>query len=85
MPKYTFQNPKTKKVHELFCSYEEMEKFKEENPTYNQIFAMNLGDPVRLGVIKPDAGFQKHVIDRIKKNVHGNTLGNSRFSIPREI
>ena len=44
-----------------------------------------IGDPVRLGILKPPADFQKNVIGRMKESIPGNTLGKSKFSIPREL
>lgn len=84
LPKYTFQHPDTEEYTELDCSYEELETFIASNPNLRQVFNMNIGDSVRLGVSKPDAWFQKNVIGRIKEAHPLNTI-DTKFNIPREI
>lgn len=85
MPNYTFQ--KGKKTWTEFMSITERDKFLEENADVTQIpmTATPLLDSVRLGVTKVDEGFSKHVLGRMKSNVHGNNIGNRHFGIPGEV
>ncbi len=84
--KYTFFDPKKKVSYELDMSFEEMEQFKKDHPTFEQSFSITLGDPIKLGVKKPSADFQKYVLGRIADSVPGNTIRkNSKFKIPKEI
>jgi hypothetical protein len=48
---------------------------------------MNVVDPVGIGVTKPPADFQKHVLGRIKEAVPGTSKKaiEKRWHIPKEI
>lgn len=86
MPIYTFEYLETGEEFDIDLSMAERDIFAEKNKDkVRQCFnTMNLGDPVRMGVIKPPADFQKHVLGRIKhNNPHGN-VGDSRWKIPKE-
>lgn len=86
LPVYTFRDKKTKKEFTLTMSMKERETYLQDNPQIEQLLTtINIADPIRLGVTKPPADFQKNVIGRMKSKIHGNTLGNSRFNIPKEI
>ena len=52
-----------------------MERYHGEPPS--------IGDPVRLGVIKPPSDFQKYVIDGIQRRNPGASRG-SKYGIPKE-
>lgn len=84
MPRYIFEHSKTKKQKILDCSFEEMEEFKKKNKKYFQVFSLNIGDSVRLGITQPDSSFQKGVIEPIKRGHPHNTI-KSRFKTAREI
>jgi len=66
MPTYTFRNTKTEEVFEKFMSISDKETFLESNPDLVSIIgnAPAIGDSVRLGIRKPDAGFNE-VLSRI--------------------
>lgn len=87
MPNYSFEDTETGEEFELQMSYEELKKYLEENPKINQTFRMNLVDPVGIGVTKPPADFQKHVLGRIKEAVPGASKKaiEKRWHIPKEI
>lgn len=67
MPTYTFKNTKTGKVFEEFMSIAAREQYLADNPHITTIIetAPALGDPVRLGLKKPDDGF-RDVLRKIK-------------------
>lgn len=69
-------------------SISEMEATLEKNKHITlEIAAPFIGDPIRQGVTKPDAGFLKNVIGRIKNTVPGAASSGAlerRYNIPRE-
>lgn len=67
MPTYTFENTKTGEVFEQFMSISAREEFLKENPHIKTLItqAPPIGDPHRLGLKKPDAGF-RDVLKEIK-------------------
>ena len=78
MPTFTFRDNETGEEFEEFMTNSEKETFLETNPHYEQILrkAPAIGDPVRLGVTKPDAGFGE-VLSKIHK---AHPLGNVKNS-----
>lgn len=92
MPRYDFLNTKTNEVEEHKMSYTELDKFKEDNPHLERHHTLEAfpgyGDGMRMntpGTIKADSAFEKYVIDRIKKTVPGNRLGEThKTKMPRE-
>ena len=87
MPVYSFIDTETEEEFELEMTYEQLKVFLEANPRFNQTFKMNLVDPVGIGVTKPPADFQKHVLGRIKEAVPGANKQTieKRWQIPKEI
>lgn len=84
---YSFEDTETQEEFEVEMPYEQLQPFLDANPNLNQIFKMNIVDPVGIGVTKPPVDFQKHVLGRIKEAVPGadkNKL-EKRWHIPREI
>lgn len=82
---YSFIDTETEEEFELEMTYDQLKAFLEANPRFNQTFKMNIGDPIRMGVTKPDAAFQKYVLGRVKET---NPLGGAverRYTIPKEI
>ena len=69
MPNYSFRNIVDGSEFDLFMSISEKEKYVEDNKdTIVQVItkAPGLGDPVSLGMKKPDQGF-RDVLREIKK------------------
>lgn len=61
MPTYTFRDENNnQEVIEKFMRISELDEFKLQNPHLTQLIvgAPSIGDPVRLGRMKPDAGFR---------------------------
>lgn len=60
MPTYTFEDINTGKRTEEFMKISELDEFRNTNPHLKSIItgAPSIGDPARLGRIKPDDGFR---------------------------
>jgi hypothetical protein len=67
MPVYTLRNTDTEEVFELRMSLKEYDEYREKNPLIQRFFdpsqVPGFGDPVRLGLKKPDQGFR----DRLRE------------------
>lgn len=61
MPTYNFIDKNTGEVIERIMKIADKEEFLKANPQYESILlgAPSLGDPVRLGIRKPDQGFRE--------------------------
>lgn len=60
MPTYNFRNKTTGEVIEKMMKISEQKEWLDANPDYEIThLGMNLGDPIRLGLKKPDAGFRE--------------------------
>ena len=68
MPTYNFKHIETQEIIEKVMKISERDKFLQENPSYEPVIitAPSLGDPIRLGIKKPDAGF-KEVLSKAKE------------------
>lgn len=87
MPTYQFKNKQTEEIIEKIMKISELDQFKQDNPDLEVFIgtAPVFGDPVRLGITKPPADFQKGVIDRIANSVPGNRIKEiTKFQTPRE-
>lgn len=86
MPKYTFMDKRTNKRVDISMPYDELEKFLNHNPNMEQVFRMNVIDPVTAGVSRPPIDFQRGVLNKVKE-VPGarKDLIEKRWSIPKEI
>jgi len=81
---YIFLNKNTVEVEEHSMRLSEYDAFKEQNPHLERYFSADhlpvLGDGMRMnvpGAGKADSTFEKYVVNRIKEQVPGNTLGKS--------
>jgi hypothetical protein len=61
MPTYNFRHRETGEVIERLMKIVEREEFLRDNPQYESVIlgAPSFGDPVRLGLRKPDQGFRE--------------------------
>jgi len=60
MPTYTFRNTETKEIYDKIMSWNSREEYLKENPNLEVIIgAPAMGDVVRLGIRKPDQGFNE--------------------------
>ena len=63
MPRYTFLNKQTNHVEEYYFSISSYDEFVNNNPHLERYHESGqgpaMGDSVRLGIRKPDSGFQE--------------------------
>ena len=88
MPTYTFYNKRTKETWSEFMSISEMEQFIKKKHIQILPSAPAIVDPIGIGITKPPADFQKHIIGRIKDKVPGAKTSGAlerRWSIPKEV
>jgi len=73
MPTYNFRNINTGEEIEVSMRIAELDAFKEEHPELQQFLlkAPSIGDPIRLGLKKPDDGF-KDVLKNVKSHHKGS-------------
>jgi hypothetical protein len=75
MPTYLFKDINTEEEQELFMSITERDKYLEDNPHITQLVhgAPSIGDPIRLGLRKPDDAFRDRLKDIKKHHSRGIT------------
>jgi hypothetical protein len=75
MPTYTFRNKETGEEFEQFMGISAREEYLKQNPHLETLIlgAPALGDSVRLGIRKTDAGF-KEVLQKIHDKTAGSAL-----------
>ena len=60
MPTYTFRNKDSEEIFNKIMSWDSREEYLKENPNLEIIIgAPAMGDVVRLGIRKPDQGFNE--------------------------
>jgi hypothetical protein len=60
MPTYIFRNTETEEIYDKIMSWNSREEYLKENPNLEVIMgAPAMGDSVRLGIKKPDQGFNE--------------------------
>ena len=60
MPTYTFRNTETEEIYDRIMSWNSREEYLKENSNLEVIMgAPAMGDSVRLGIRKPDQGFNE--------------------------
>ena len=68
MPTYSFRNKETGEEFDEIMSIEKLDQYKADNPHLEQLLGTPpIGDPVRLGMKKPDDTF-RDILKQIKKN-----------------
>ena len=74
MPTYNFRHRETGEITEKFFSLSLREEYLKDNPQLESILlgAPSIGDPIRLGIRKPDNGFRE-VLSKAKE---AHPLGN---------
>lgn len=79
MPVYTFKDLNTGNEFTTVMSMTEREEYLKANPNIQQqlISAPSLGDPIRMGLKKPDNGFR----DRLKEIKKAHSKGFTRSTI----
>ena len=60
MPTYTFRNKDSEEIFDKIMSWDSREEYLKDNPNLEVIMgAPAMGDSVRLGIRKPDQGFNE--------------------------
>jgi hypothetical protein len=74
MPTYNFRHRETGEITEKFFSMSVREEYLKDNPQLESILlgAPSLGDPVRLGLRKPDNGFREVLAKAKEAHPRGN-------------
>lgn len=87
MPNYTYKNKVTNEEVTVSMTMAEHETYLDDKPDWEQmILTANFVDPIRIGVTKPPADFQKYVLGRVKAAVpEASAVANKRWDIPKEI
>ena len=68
MPTYSFRNILTGEEFDQIMSIKKLDQYKIDNPDLEQLLGTpSIGDPVRLGLKKPDDTF-RDILKQIKKN-----------------
>lgn len=75
MPTYNFKNKKTGEEFTTFMFMSELKPYLENNPDIEQMINTfsGIGDPIRMGMQKPDSGF-RDVLKEIKKKHRRSTI-----------
>lgn len=75
MPLYTVRNIETQESKDIILKWSEREQYLIDNPGWEFIItgAPSIGDPVKLGITRPDEGF-KDRLREIHKNTPGSTI-----------
>lgn len=73
MPIYTFEDTNTGERMEKMMKISELDEFRANNPHLKTLIlgAPSIGDPYRMGLKKPDAGF-RDVLKNIKSHHPGS-------------
>jgi len=74
MPTYSFRNKETGEEFDEIMSISKLDQYKIDNPQLEQLLGTPpIGDPVRLGMKKPDDTF-RDILKQIKKNNDGKRI-----------
>jgi hypothetical protein len=74
MPTYTFKNTQTGEQWDEVMSMSAQETFLSENPHVQTVITnVRIGDPIHLGLRKPDSGF-RDVLKNIKDKHYKSTI-----------
>ena len=75
MPTYNLRNKATGEEFEMFfSSWTKKDEYLAANPDIEQLVgSINIGDPTRLGLRKPDDAFRDRLRD-IKSKFHGSNI-----------
>ena len=81
MPIYTFRDKETQQTSDKVMPYSQKVEFLEANPHLESIItsAPSIGDPVRLGLKKPDDSF-RDVLKNIKSHHPGSRTTKSTIN-----
>jgi len=66
MPVYSFLDKNTDEEFSAMMTLDEKNQYLEDNENLQQVFKMNIGDPIRLGVTRPSSDFRR-VLQKAKQ------------------
>ena len=74
MPTYNFRHRETGEITEKFFSLSLREEYLKDNPQLESVLlgAPSIGDPIRLGIRKPDDGFREVLAKAKEAHPRGN-------------
>ena len=74
MPTYNFRHRETGEITEKFFSLSLREEYLKDNPQLESVLlgAPSIGDPIRLGIRKPDNGFREVLAKAKEAHPRGN-------------
>jgi hypothetical protein len=74
MPTYNFRHRETGEITEKFFSLSLREEYLKDNPHLESVLlgAPSIGDPIRLGIRKPDDGFREVLAKAKEAHPRGN-------------
>jgi hypothetical protein len=74
MPTYNFRHRETGEITEKFFSLSLREEYLKDNPHLESVLlgAPSIGDPIRLGIRKPDNGFREVLAKAKEAHPRGN-------------
>ena len=74
MPTYNFRHRETGEITEKFFSFSLREEYLKDNPHLESVLlgAPSIGDPIRLGIRKPDDGFREVLAKAKEAHPRGN-------------
>ena len=74
MPTYNFRDRETGEITEKFFSLSLREEYLKDNPHLESVLlgAPSIGDPIRLGIRKPDNGFREVLAKAKEAHPRGN-------------
>lgn len=81
MGTYTFRNKNTNEEFDLTFSIAEKDQYLACNPNIEQIIvkAPSIGDPMRLGIMKPSKDFRERLRE-IKRSHRGSTIDSGNIT-----
>jgi hypothetical protein len=87
MPNYSFEDRKTGETIIVEMKIAELDDYIKANPDKIQVLNTPfVADPVRIGVTKPPADFQKYVLGRVKEMPGANkSTIEKRWQINKEV
>ena len=86
MPIYTFENKETGEQFDIEMTMAERDQYEKDHPELFQVLGnINIGDPVRLGVTKPDSTFRKHILGKVKEAHPKADNLERRYTVEKEI
>lgn len=86
MPTYSFIDPASGEEYSIEMKWQDLDQYKLDNPDHQQVFKMNIGDPVGLGITRPPSDFSKYVMGKVAQMPGANKSAiERRWPIKKEV